>query len=66
MSEDEATPPSGHVQRHRDGRSGDRPASYAAAVPRFRRDLPATPRDRRRRPRPPGQPWRGRLIDLER
>jgi hypothetical protein len=66
MSGDDALPPSGHIQRHCKDRGLDRPISYAPTVPRIRRDLPAAPADRRRRARPAGQPWRGRLIDLER
>ena len=41
-----------------------RQASYAPAVARLRRGLPAAPVDRRARPRPAGEPWRGRLVDL--
>jgi hypothetical protein len=66
MSGDDPTPPSGHVERQRGARGVDRPVSYAPAVARLRRGLPALPEDRRRGGRPGGQPWRGRLVDLER
>jgi hypothetical protein len=35
-------------------------------VPRLSRRLPAVPADRREGTRLPGEPWRGRLVDLER
>ncbi len=57
--------PDGQVERL-GGRHLDPPASYAPAVARLRRGLPADPPDRRARPRLPGEPWRGRLIDSER
>jgi hypothetical protein len=67
MVEDDAGPchPDGLVERL-DGRAWLplRPVSYAPAVVRLRRGLPAAPAERRAQPRLPGEPWRGRLIDL--
>ena len=57
--------PDGQVERL-GGRQVDPPASYAPAVARLRRGLPADPPDRRARPRLAGEPWRGRLIDSQR
>jgi hypothetical protein len=57
--------PDGQVERL-DGGHLHPPASYAPIVSRFRRGLPADPPDRRARPRLPGEPWRGRLIDSQR
>jgi hypothetical protein len=57
--------PHGLVERL-DGRPRPllRQASYAPAVARLWRGLPAAPADRRARPRLAGEPWRGRLVDL--
>jgi hypothetical protein len=58
--------PDGQVERS-DRRPGPtQPASYAPAVPRLCRRLPAVPVERREAVRLQGEPWRGRLVDLER
>jgi hypothetical protein len=59
-------PPNGQVERTTAGPGRPAAASYAAAVPRLCRRLPAAPGDRREAVRPDGEPWRGRLVDLER
>jgi hypothetical protein len=58
------THPDGLVERGAEASHRRAPASYAPAVPRLRRRLPAAPGERRTAPRPDGQPWRGRLVDL--
>jgi hypothetical protein len=65
---DDATPirPDGLVERLDGSGIVYPPTSYAPAVARLRRGLPAAPPDRRTRPRLPGEPWRGRLIDRRR
>ena len=67
MAEDDPGPlhPDGLVERL-DGRVWHplQPVSYAPAVARPHRGLSAAPADRRARARLPGEPWRGRLIDL--
>ena len=65
--DDEPVPngPDGQVERMRRNGRARRPASYAPAVPRLHRALPAAPTDRRARPRLAADAWRGGLIDLE-
>jgi hypothetical protein len=68
MKRDEHGParPDGQVERS-DAGSGPMPAaSYAPAVPRLCRQLPAAPGERRNAIRLQGDPWRGRLVDLAR
>ncbi len=59
-------PPNGQVERATAAPGRPAVASYAGAVSRLRRRLPAAPSDRREAVRPDGEPWRGRLVDLER
>ena len=60
----EPPPPDGQVERTATKAGRPSVASYAAAVPRLRRRLPASPAERRAQARLEGQPWRGRLVDL--
>ena len=57
--------PDGHVERGA-AKAGWAAASYAPLMPRLRRRLPAAAAERRARARLDGQPWRGRLVDLQR
>jgi hypothetical protein len=57
--------PDGLVERLGGGYA-DPPASYAPAVARLRRGQTVAPPDRRARPRLPGEPSRGRLVDSRR
>ena len=68
MDEDEFAPrrPDGQVERATGRSASPAAASYAPAVPRLRRSLPAAPVERRETPRRTVEPWRGRLIDLRR
>jgi hypothetical protein len=62
----EPRPPDGQIERGAATARRPAAASYAPLVPRLRRRLPAAASERRARARLDGQPWRGRLIDLQR
>ena len=71
MIEDDVSTPGRHddndwrFRQRRDG-GNHRPASYAPAMGRLRRGLPALPVDRRGRARLGDDTWRGVLLDIER
>lgn len=68
-SDDRSLPalPEWMLHRLREARHGAAwPTSYATVLSRLQRGQPAATGDRRRRARAlPGEPWRGRVLDLE-
>jgi hypothetical protein len=56
--------PNGSIERLAGAHAAPPASSYAASVPRLTRGAPSAPADRRAGPRPAGDGWRGRLVDL--